>query len=188
MSKFNNYKHRRALERELKKYNFERADLFNILKQIVESMKEIEFANEYYDCAVGLEDSFDEDLLIYRTAYAALCMKKAVSQGYAEAIELILRQNGIRCCILLSAIKHDNFDAIVHTIIAVPFENKYVIMDPMRKYACWDEMEYDKVKEKAEYFFEFKGHEKIGNDGAGMRLSELYGKAWKLAKEELVYL
>ena len=131
---------------------------------------------QYGEYEYGDDLEFDEDEMIYRTAYAAFVKREAMSVGVAEAISILLEVENIENKTILYTL--DN-KILNYAVVVKNNNNKYFVIAPLLEQSCnrnmWD---YNEILNKATYilpnnsFFE----NKVFPNGYGINAKELLNK------------
>lgn len=136
----------------------------------------------YFEAFNEETDKFNENELIYRTAYGALVKGEAMCAGYAEATRILLSQYGIKSHTILAKLPGRD-KRLLHYVVVAEYdedgEKKYQVLDPERQRKCesrgWDFESYRNNMIYMKALPEFT-NDVVGETGVGMPASEYVEK------------
>ncbi len=143
----------------------------------------VSLRNQYFDAFCERSDTFDQNELIYRTAYGALVKGEAMCAGCTEAVRMLLKMYGIKGYTLLSKLPGSN-KRLLHYVVVAEYEKDgqthYSILDPERQANCEKKgMDYEKYKSNMIYLLPDTvfTNDVVGNTGLGMEAGEYLSHA-----------
>lgn len=148
------------------------------IKAILDYVKtNVGYKKQYFDCFNNRCNAFNNDYLVYRTAYGALVLGQAMCAGYAEALRVLLCYYNTCSYTLLSKLPLVRKKLLHYVVVACTDDDKdsFYILDPeSEQYCVRKEMDYEDYKENSIYLLPTKKFtdDVIGTDGAGMLAAE----------------
>lgn len=136
----------------------------------------------YFEAFNEETDKFNENELVYRTAYGALVKGEAMCAGYAEATRILLSQFGVKSHTLLAKLPGRD-KRLLHYVVLAEYdedgEKKYEVLDPERQRKCesrgWDFESYRNNMVYMNPLPEFT-NDVVGENGVGIFASEYVEK------------
>lgn len=157
----------------------ENTSIENIISIVNNYIKyNVQLRDSYFDTFCERTEKFDEDELIYRTAYGALVKGEAMCAGCTEALRIILAQYGIKTYTALTKLPGKN-KRLLHYVVIAEYEKDgqtaCAVLDPERQANCERKgMDYERYKASMIYAVPdpIFTNDVVGQTGLGMEAEE----------------
>lgn len=138
----------------------------------------VNLRHSYFDVFCERTEKFDQNELLYRTAYGALVRGEAMCAGYTEAVRILLSQYGITTYTVLTKLPGKN-KRLLHYVAIAEYEKDgkiiYTVLDPERQANCEKKgMDYERYIANMIYALPdpIFTNDVVGETGLGMEAEE----------------